>query len=656
MKNFKNNTNMKLLQKARKAVALLVLTGVAFTLQSCDFLNVVPDNVATTDHAFKLRNEAEKYLFTLYSYLPREGDVQHNVGMLGGDELWIPYETSITDVFPFEIARGNQRSSSPYYNAWNGNYDGAGPGDSYPLFQGIRHCNIFLERIQDPEQVPDLTDLERKRWIGEAEFLKAYFHYYLMRMYGPIPIIEDNIPVSAPEEDVQRPRKPVDEVVSYIVELLDSSAEKLPKMIDDRTTELGRITQPIALGVKAKALLTAASPLFNGNSDFSGFNDEEGTPLISQNYEASKWQAAADAALEAIQAAEENGHELFEFGESSFDLSDTTMTKLSIRQAIAERWNSEVVWGNPNSRTWNLQQYSMAPLDVEHDHNNAQKILSAPLKMARLFYSENGVPIEEDNTLDFTNETDLRMAGEDEKYNIEEGFETARLNFDREPRFYADLGFDGSTWYKYDSPSNSDENTWVIRAKFGEYSSSTHAFHYNVTGYYIKKFVDWNQTMSSSGASYKDYPWPQLRLADLYLMYAEALNEANGPSPEVYEYLDRVRERAGLAGVEESWENFSVNSSKHTSQEGLREIIQQERMIELAFEGSRFWDLRRWKRASEELNDPITGWNVYGEEAASYYQVTTIYQQEFVAPRDYLWPIDDNTILQNQALKQNPGW
>lgn len=656
MKFYKKQVIMKLFKNIRNLTIALVFVTAGLFFQSCDFLNVVPDNVATTDHAFELRNEAEKYLFTLYSYLPRNGDVYFNTGLLAGDELWIPYETSIYDVFSFEIARGNQRTSSPYVDAWSGFYDGAGPEDDYRLFNGIRHCNIFLENLQDPDQVPDLNEIERQRWIGEAEFLKAYFHFLLMRMYGPVPIIDDNIPVDAPEEEVQRPRQPVDDVVEYVVDLMDTSADKLPDMINDRTTELGRITRPIVLGIKAKVLLTAASPLFNGNSDYSDFQNEEGASFINPNYDGSKWQTAADATLEAIQAAEENGHSLYEFTDTSFDLSDTTMTKLSVRQAICERWNSEIIWGKPNSTTGNLQLYSMAPLDVEHDHNNARKILSAPLKMARLFYSENGVPISEDNTLDFSNEGNLRTAGTDDKYNIAEGYETARLNFNREPRFYADLGFDGSTWYKYDSPSDSDENTWVMEAKFGDYAGSSHAFHFNVTGYYIKKFVDWNQTMSSSGATYKEYPWPELRLADLYLMYAEALNEVNGPSNEVYEYLDRIRERAGLEGVEQSWGNYSVNSSKHTTQEGLREIIQQERMIELAFEGKRFWDLRRWKRASEELNDPITGWNVFGEEAESYYQVTTVYQQEFVAPRDYLWPIDENTILQNPALVQNPGW
>ncbi|MBL4561941.1 MAG: RagB/SusD family nutrient uptake outer membrane protein, partial [Labilibaculum sp.] len=369
-----------------------------------------------------------------------------------------------------------------------------------------------------------------------------------------------------------------------------------------------------------------------------------------------KWQKAADAALEAIQAAETAGNNLYEFTNKTFNLSDTTITQMSIRQAVCERWNSEIIWSNPNSTTNTLQQLCMVPLSLEDNHNYARKIMSPPLKIARMFYTKNGVPIDEDKILNFSNNTELRIAVASERFNIKEGYETARLNFDREPRFYADLSFDGGIWYKYDSPSNSDEGTYVVKAKYGDYAGSSHSMNYNETGYYIKKLVDWNMTMSSSGATYKDYPWPEIRLADLYLMYAEALNETSGPVSDVLIYLDRIRDRAGLKGVAESWTNYSTNPSKYQSKDGLREIIQRERLIELAFEGSRFWDLRRWKQSSEYLNEPITGWNVYGTDSESYYQVRTVYQQEFISPRDYLWPIEDSELLRNTKLVQNPGW
>src|SRR6202008_3121426 len=99
-------------------------------------------------------------------------------------------------------------------------------------------------------------------------------------------------------------------------------------------------------------------------------------------------------------------------------------------------------------------------------------------------------------------------------------------------------------------------------------------------------------------------------LADLYLMYAEALNEVKGYSTEDTHWINLVRERASLPTVEESWTNYSTDPSKYTTKEGLREIIQQERAIELMFEGHRYWDLKRWKKAHVALNQPIKAWDI----------------------------------------------
>ena len=146
-----------------------------------------------------------------------------------------------------------------------------------------------------------------------------------------------------------------------------------------------------------------------------------------------------------------------------------------------------------------------------------------------------------------------------------------------------------------------------------------------------------------------------LRLGDLYLLYAEALNEVNGPSPEVFQYLDLIRAKGGLPGVEESWSNFSRNPSKFTNKEGLREIIRRERSIEMALEGERFWDLRRWKDAPLELNKPITGWDVDQEKAEDYYREKIIFNQTF-SLKDYFWPIREQDLIVNKNLVQNPGW
>jgi len=146
-----------------------------------------------------------------------------------------------------------------------------------------------------------------------------------------------------------------------------------------------------------------------------------------------------------------------------------------------------------------------------------------------------------------------------------------------------------------------------------------------------------------------------IRLAEMYLLYAEALNEVSGPGPETYKWIDLVRARAGLKGVVESWANFSKNPAKPSSKDGLREIIQRERMIELIFEGKRYWDLRRWKKADTWLNMPIRTWDIEQEDVANYYRVRQLFAPEFTS-KDYLWPLSENSVIVNPNLVQNPGW
>lgn len=664
-----------MLNRSSKSVLTTIATFVLLIAsQSCsDYLDVVPDDVPVLEKAFALRSEAEKYLFTCYSYLPKNGDAQYNIGMLSGDELCVDANVHYNIAKDaIQIALGGQNASDPIQNVWgmgigvnNGSdYEincrlGAGAGNNFRLFKGIRECNVFLENVSDLNKIPDLSSTERERWIGEVEFLKAYYHYYLLRMYGPIPIMDKTIPVDAPDTEINVKRQPVEDCVNYIVKTLDDAIVKLPTTIASPITESGRITKTIALGVKAKVLLMAASPLFNGNQDVSSLKDKQGNALFNSTYDANKWKLAADAALAAIQSAEANGNALYTFTDQTFAISPVTRTQLSIRQAVCERWNPEIVWGNSNSNTRGLQQLCLAPLSggVTQSAVDALKILSVPVKIAEMFYSKNGVPINEDTTLDFSDEKALRkaVAVGDEKYNIRAVKTTARLNYDREPRFYADLGFDTGIWYKYDSPTTTDLNTWYLEGLFGKAAGSQDALRNNVTGYFVKKLVDWKSSIVGS-VSYNPYPWPEMRLADLYLMYAEASNEFSGPSDQVYSYLDKIRARAGLDGVVNSWANFSSNPAKPTTKSGLRSIIHQERNIELAFEGQRFWDLLRWKEASTELNKAVTAWNIKGAEPASYYQFTTVFQQKFVSPRDYFWPIPQLALSQNPNLVQNIGW
>lgn len=626
----------------------IVLLG---SLGACNkYLNIVPDNVATIDNAFALRSQAEKFLFTCYSYMPVQGGTGSNPAFFGGDELWlVPTNGSAS----WQIARGNQRVVDPYSNFWQGGQEGN------DLYEGIRQCNILMENIG---RVPDMQESEKTRWVAEVKFLKAYYSFWLVRMYGPIVLIRENLPVSASSEEVRIPRSPVDSCFNYIVQLLDEAAPDLPDRITNEASELGRITKAIDLSVKALVLTTAASPLFNGNNDYQGFTNDDGTPLFNTTADPAKWQRAADAAKEAVDFCESLGYRLYYYEPAfvQYALSDTTLTKMSIRNAVCEKWNPEVIWGNPNSMaTQGGIQGSATPrgLDPAKTGNSgARGSIAPPLKIAEMFYTHNGVPINEDKTWDYAGRFKLKIAGEEDKFNLKEGYTTAKLNFDREPRYYADLGFDGGIWYGQGHYDDKSSDLFFVAAKKGQPAAKIVDRAYSTTGFWPKKIVNF-QNVLGDGSTYtvQNYPWPVIRLADLYLLYAEALNEAAGPSAEVYKYVDTVRARAGILPVEEAWTQYSRNPNQFKTKEGMRTIIHRERLIELAFEGKRFWDLRRWKEAVSELNKPITGWDLDQESPEGYYRERVIFNQTFTT-RDYLWPLNENVLLANNKLVQNPGW
>lgn len=639
---FKASNNHSMRKYTTIAACMLSILSI---ITSCKkYLDVVPDDVATIDNAFATRTEAKKYLFTCYSYMPKNGDVGADPAMQGGDEIWRIVANGGT---MFNIALGYQNIVSPY-------------GDNYwtNLYKGLRDCSIFLDNIG---RVPDIGETERRQWIAEVKVLQAYYQFYLVRMYGPIPLIKTDLSINASPAEVQVARDPVDSCFKYIVQLIDEARENLPLTLADPSQEAGRITLPIALSLKAEVLVTAASPLFNGNTDEAGLKNHDGTQLFNTTFSKAKWDSAVVACREAIDVCTQAGIKLYYFQQSfqQYALSDTMNTQMSIRNSMCEKWNSEIIWANTQSMAQSIQALAMTYADPLAVNNfGVRGELSPPLKIAEMFYSKNGVPINEDKTWNYSKRYSLRTSGPDDSLYIRGGYTTAALNFDREPRFYADLGFDGGVWYgqgKYDDSKKSD--LYYVQAKNGQPSGPA-ADRSTVTGYFIKKIIHYQnvvQETNSSDYSINTYPWPIMRLSDLYLLYAEALNESEGPGPEVYKYIDLVRERAGLQSVESSWTNYSTNPTKFTSQVGMRSIIHQERLIELAFEGQRFWDLRRWKEALSQLNTTVEGWDIYQSAADQYYRPKVIYKQTFTT-KDYFWPIRDANITTDQNLVQNLGW
>jgi hypothetical protein len=622
-------------------------------LSGCSkYLDIVPDDgIPKLENAFAMRSEAQRYLYTCYSYMPKDGHIDSDPSILAGDEylsILNVLDPPLYDDVVFRIARGLQNATSPLVGQYWDN-----------LYRAIRDCNIFIENIVT---VPDIPEWEKLQWIAEAKFLKAYYHFYLVRMYGPIPIIRENLPITATPEEVRVSRNTVDECFDYIVELLDEAIPDLPSIIVNPTNEMGRITKPIAAALKAKALVTAASPLFNNNSDQATLVNRDKTKLFATGLTpeevAAKWDSARVACREAIRICHDANHALYKY-QTIAVLSDTIMKEMTIRGAFTQKWNSGIIWANPQStNTGFTQRLSAANLDAVRfpDNWDLYAQMQPPIKIAEMYYTDRGVPIEEDKNWKGLDPFALRKGTDMEKYHIVKDYTTIQLHFDREPRFYASLGFDGGKWYGQRIYGNNPDEYLYITCRIGGLQQKRLLTTGPYTGYYWKKCVHFeNVQQGITEYTITFYPWPIIRLADLYLLYAEAINETEGPnganSSELFKYIDLVREAAGLEGVKYSWDNYTDNQ-KYNNQEGMRQIIHRERLIELSLEGQRFWDLRRWKKASDEYAKGIKGYKVNESDPAKFYQPVLLFDQKF-AIKDYFWPIATAVIENNRNIVQN---
>lgn len=631
----------------------IVCISVALSVGSCNYLDVVPDNVATIDNAFADRYSTEKYLATCYWGMPKSAGWNENPAIFGGLEMIFNRENMTGG--GMKMGLGQDNPTSALINYWGGT------GDMIrSLYAGIRECNTFMEGVTN---VQDLNKYEKNRMIAEVKMIKAYMHFYLLSYYGPICPLRENSEVNESTQGVRVYREKVDDCFAYILGLLDEviDSESLPNIIENRTTELGRFTQPAAYMLKAKVLVYWASPLFNGNTDYNSFLDHNGEPFFNQSYDETRWTTAAEACKKAVDACEAAGIRLYQQSDyiSPKVLSDQTMLVNTLRSAVSERWNCELVWGNSSYPVNSGLQSPCFPRLEQGTSSSTSGTMSVPFSTVDLFYSKNGVPIDEDKGYDYARRFDIRTGDEEHKYYIQKGEQTAAMNFNREPRFYSTLGFDRGKWYgnSYKNSPDDDAECLYPKNRFGEYSSVFNPGDYNATGYWPKKMVGINSTFrDANSVSYEDYPYPDMRFADLLLLYAEALNESkNAPDAEVYRYVDMIRERAGLKGVLESWRIYSNQPDKPMTKAGMREIIQRERKIEFACEGVYYWDSHRWKTAVKEQNRLIQGWNVNAKDAVDYYMPTTLYTQTFTY-KNYFAPIPEKDMTNNPQLVQNPGW
>lgn len=646
---------MKIKNNIKLLGGMLMMSGMMFT--SCNFLDIVPPEQADIEDAVQSPDATFGFLASCYNGIvnPLRYD-----GMEASTDEYV--EPQLWDLNSQKIAWGMRHPNEPRDVRWTAQY------------RYIGQILLFLEQLPNAVDVPENT---KKQYEAEAYFLLAYYHFELLRVNGPIPVTQQLLGFNVLPEDYEG-RWHYDAVTDWIVDTIDEkvlAGDYLPPVYD--TNNVGRITSVIAKALKAKALLYAASPLWNGSFPYPEWRNtntttvykgkDYGTELVSKEYSPGKWERARIACEEALDAAIDASYALYKDKEmykndisGGFSLDENVYvpglnaaedpeatafkeTVLMYRYLSTARFNEgnkEIVWGlNKSDDSFLTASMPNNVMILDNGNKvNGYSGISPTLYTVKTFYNQDGTRVN-------PNDPDLltRSNVDSKRPDI------IRLNTGREARFYAWMVFDDgdySTTYVKGKPLHVD---FKDSQKQG-FNIQENERNHSVTGYLAQKFMRPNHTRDSRGnQNLKQYPRPLIRMAELYLNLAEcyAMLDRN---TEALEFLNPVHTRGGLPQVEES---------DVTSERDMMTWIRDERFIELWGEGHRYHDLRRWAIAPEYLGaGKRTGLNAIVENPTfeEFNQEVEVNQPFVWNNNMYLCPLGYEESSKNRNLVQAPGF
>lgn len=620
-----------------RILGIIILSIMLFS--SCsNYLDVKLNDELTLDETFSKRTTTEAYLAHIYSYIPREYDLLHEGSAVPlSDEATFAYYQWV-DYLVFKTGSWGPTTSA--YNIWSRKYE------------GINQATIFMNNVESCQEIDADT---RKVMNAEARFLRTYFYFELFRQYGPVYIWGDKTPDQAIKPE-SIDRNTVDENVNFMVEEYDKAIADLPLTITDMTNWAGRITKGAAMAAKARLLLYAASPLFNGCDMYKGkMKNKDGNYLFPQTSDPSKWDKAATAAKAVIDL------NLYQLYQNTTESDPFQRAIKSYQGILFEPWNSEIIWGawgrdmntgDYESVAFNLIARCLPPQVLQNAYGGTCPSLKLvdtyPMAESGRYpvtgYNSDGSPI-------IDSKSGYSNTGFTEPYTHPiENFATTRAHnscVGRDARFYASIFANGFYWI----------NQYAGKLLVTFYTGGTSPFLGNggdcvKVGYLWRRCV--NPELNTNNHSYGNIFWPYYRLAEIYLNYAEACNEKPArDEKEALLYINKVRNRAGLNNMEVAYPEVIGNQSL------LRTLIQKERMVELAFEGHRYYDARRWMIAEKEFSGPIYTLNLLATKYDDSWQRTSavwIGGDDVFQPKHYFFPINQVQLNEMKNITQNYGW
>lgn len=532
------------------------------------------------------------YLNDIYNYLPGGFN---RLGETPGDVL----DIGAGEALP-------SRNGRPAEYFLNGSLSPISNPDQYWAvpYAGIRRVNIFLANV-DRVPVPAATLVF---WKAEARFVRAMLYFELLKRYGGVPLLGDNIYTL--QDDLSLPRNTYAECVEYIVSECDAVKTTLRPASAISDSEWGKVPQGAAYALKSRVLLYAASPLFNGGG-VNGAGALQGYP----SYDQSRWQRALTAAQEMLA---QSGYSLV--------TTATSPSTTAYASVFSVKKNAEIILAKQSANNSQLENFN-APMGYTNPAAS-QGLTSPTQNFVDAFPMLNGLAINETGS----------------------GYNPQNPYLNRDPRLLASVFVNAVT-----TGSTTVGSRWLgrnVETFDGGRDRPGGTAVQTRTGYYLRKFL--YEYASGSTYSNQSHNFPLFRVAEMRLNAAEALNEL-GQTDAAVAHVIALRQRAGLTAGTGS--RYGIKNP--ISQNEARELIRNERRIELGFEEHRFWDLRRWKTAETVLNQPLYGVRITRSGTAPNFTYSYAYPQ-VLSPvfqaRLYYMPLPYDETTKNLNLTQNPGW
>ncbi|HAY19190.1 MAG TPA: hypothetical protein DCY24_08470 [Rikenellaceae bacterium] len=637
----------------KKNISVIILM-MALAVCGCDsYLDRQPDDQLTSKNIFDKKTTTMQYLVNVYTYMPNEWSPEGYgstscIAITASDEASCAYTGSRF----FALLNHNQLSPL----STHGGYRHA----VYKLlYQGISEATYFMSKVGE---CPQIAEEERVMWHGEARFLRAFYYTELLKWNGPVIWLGDAQSDYSDPDVSKVDRTPWNTIVDWLCDEYDKSADELPTTRSPY--EVGRATKGAALAMKARLLMFNASPLFNGQNGTGIYDDivnKDGDKLFNTEYDEDRWKQAADAAKAVIDM---NLYELV-------DDPDATPLENIHNASVSLNSPENIFTVQCGGRGWRVGEtpvqasgyggigltqklvdafamdngyYPISNMEEESYDNGAGTIVVDP----RSDYVETG-------SQKFVNPF---FATIPKSAKVNDAIETMNMFIGREPRFYANVFWSGQTWVM-----GTNKLTDVQFYKNGNSGPIT-SNNYTPTGYLCLKFID--PDLDTKLSKWGNLSWPVIRYADVLLMYIEALNEYDPSNPDILTFWNQIRHRAGVPAI--GTDEGEVYPEIIGDKDLQRKYIRRERMVELCFEGKRYFDTRRWMIAEKEDNGKVVGCNLNAtnhKASGEYWRRTSIFDtfgkagtksERVFTKKYYLLPMNQAELDRVPDLTQNYGW